>query len=65
VPDKPWALAAANPVAVIVLGGAHELAREIQRLSNGQAEYFRVVLAAYRKADSDPKRQRQEYNHAR
>lgn len=47
------ALAAASPVAVIVLGGGHDLTREIARQSNGRAEYLRVTLRAHGQANVD------------
>jgi hypothetical protein len=42
------ALEQARPVAVLLLGGTHDLAGEIRRQGNGQVEYLRVATGAYR-----------------
>lgn len=34
---------AGGPVAVIVLGGAHDLSPSVRRLGSGKAEYLRVT----------------------
>jgi hypothetical protein len=39
-----------RPVAVIVLGGAHDLTGSIQRLAGGNCEYLRVTTKRYREA---------------
>jgi hypothetical protein len=35
------------PIAVIVLGGAHDLSEHVRRLGRGQAEYIRVTPRRY------------------
>lgn len=37
-----------GPVAVIILGGAHDLSDNLERLSSGTAEYIRVELKAWK-----------------
>ena len=37
-----------GPVAVIVLGGSHDLTGSIQRLGGGNCEYLRVTTKSYR-----------------
>lgn len=38
----------AGPFALIILGGAHDLAGNVERLTDGKAEYIRVELAAWK-----------------
>ena len=43
-----------GPVSVVILGGSHDLAKNVERLSGGKAEYLRVELEAWEKvADRD------------
>jgi hypothetical protein len=42
------AITEAKPVAVLILGGAHDLADEIRRQAGGRVEYLRVATGAYR-----------------
>jgi hypothetical protein len=37
----------AGPVAVLVLGGAHDLSGAVRRLAGGDCEYLRVTTARY------------------
>ena len=38
-----------GPFAVIVLGGAHDLSDNVNRLSGGKAEYIWVEVEAWKK----------------
>jgi hypothetical protein len=49
---EAWAAVArtalqAGPVAVLVLGGAHDLSGAVRRLAPGDCEYLRVTPARY------------------
>jgi hypothetical protein len=37
-----------EPVAIIILGGAHDLSDNVERLSGGTAEYIRVEVKAWK-----------------
>ena len=37
-----------GPFALIVLGGGHDLAESVRRLSGGSCEYWRVTTRRYR-----------------
>jgi hypothetical protein len=39
-----------GPVAVIVLGGSHDLSAQVRRLGGGRCDYLRVTTACYREA---------------
>lgn len=43
------------PVAVIILGGAHDLSDNVERLSGGTAEYIRVEVKAWKQIGWDDK----------
>lgn len=36
-----------GPFAFIIVGGSHDLSENVQRLSNGKAEYIRVTTERY------------------
>ncbi len=38
-----------GPFALIVLGGGHDLSENVHRLSDGQAEYIRVEVDAWKR----------------
>ena len=37
-----------GPVTYVILGGSHDLAENVERLTGGKAEYLRVELEAWR-----------------
>jgi hypothetical protein len=39
-----------GPVAVIVLGGGHDLSAQVRRLGGGRCDHLRVTTARYREA---------------
>ncbi|MCA9067895.1 MAG: hypothetical protein KDA84_03170, partial [Planctomycetaceae bacterium] len=45
-------LASDSPVAVLVMGGAHDLSDNLKRIGQEHVEYVRVELKAYHKANS-------------
>ena len=38
-----------GPFALIILGGGHDLSENVRRLSDGQAEYIRVEVDAWKR----------------
>ncbi len=43
-------LASESPVAVLILGGGHDLSDNVERIGGGQVEYVRVQVDAHKKA---------------